>query len=442
MTMPRKTMSPRQPAVRCWVLLAFLAAACVARAEPVAQYAVQVRTDRETAKYSVGEKVIFTVECRGAGRPVPEATLAYSLRENDFNEVARGSVRITDGRGTIEHTWSAPGFLLLKVQQPAAKKAVLVGAACEPEKLRPSMPRPDDFDAFWEGMKGRVDAIAAEPVLAPVPQLTDDAIETYALTMQNFNGTNVRCYFSKPRGPGPFPAFMELHGAGTMFIKPDLVVAFARRGVMAIDMCPHDVELGLPEPTYREIWNARLKGYPRRDTNSRDRTYFLQMFCGNYRTARFITSRAEWDRAHFVVHGSSQGGGQCLATGYLCPQVTALAANIAALCDLTGPAVGREPGWPRWITYRDGVPDPDQLAAARYFDGVNFAQSIEAKGLMSMGFIDEVCPPSSVYTAFNAYKGPKQVVEKTLVAHQISPLWRKVSEPFIDRELGLTDPRP
>jgi cephalosporin-C deacetylase-like acetyl esterase len=120
--------------------------------------------------------------------------------------------------------------------------------------------------------------------------------------------------------------------------------------------------------------------------------------------------------------------------------VTALAANIAALCDHTGPAASRAAGWPKWITYTDGEPDVAQLAAACYFDGVNFAPAIGAKGLMSMGFIDEVCPPSSVYTAFNAYKGPKQAVEKPLVAHQISPLWRELSQQFIDRELGVSSP--
>jgi cephalosporin-C deacetylase len=433
-------ISRRQQAVVCSIVLAVLATACVAQAAPKSAYAVQARSDRADAKYAVGDTVVFTVECLADGQPVTEATLAYALRENDFKELAKGSVAITNGRGAIEHTWTTPGFLLLAITQPGVKKPVLVGAACEPEKLQPSMPKPDDFDAFWEGMKAKVDSIAADPVLTPVPHLTDDAIETYTLTMENFNGTKVRCYFSKPRGNGPFPAFMELHGAGTIFIEPDLVAAYARRGVMAIDMCPHDVELGRPEATYRELWNSTLKGYPRRGSDSRDTSYFLQMFCGNYRTARYITSRPEWNRSHFVVHGSSQGGGQCLATAYLCPQVTALAANIAALCDHTGPVVGRAAGWPKWITSTDGTPDPDQLTSARYFDGVNFAQSIKAKALISMGFIDQVCPPSSVYTAFNAYKGPKQVLEKPLIAHQLSPPWREVSQKFIDQELGLPVP--
>lgn len=440
MTLATKAIGGGRRVGACVAAIIFVAAATAAQAAPTTAYSVEARTDRADAKYAAGDTALFTITCLAAGKPVPEATLTYSLRENGFREVASGSLAITNGHGSIEHVCSAPGFLLLSVTQPGSKKSALVGAACEPEKLRPSAPRPDDFDAFWNGMKAKVDAVLSAPVLTPVPRHTDDTIETYALTLENFNGTHVRCYFAKPRGTGPFPAFMEVHGAGTYFIEPDLVARLARRGVMAVDMCPHDVELGLPETTYRELWDSQLKGYQRRGSDSRDRSYFLQMFCGNYRTARFITSQSEWDRAHFVVHGSSQGGGQCLATAYLCPEVTAMAANIAALCDHTGPALGRAAGWPRWITYTAGAADPDQRSAARYFDGVNFAQGIEAKGLMSMGFIDQVCPPSSVYTAFNVYKGPKRVVEKPLIAHQISPLWREVSQKFIDEELGIPSP--
>ena len=403
-------------------------------------YHVKVTPDRPNARYSMGEKVVFNVDCKTGVEPIAEATLAYTLRENDSKEVARGTLKITNGSGRLEHTWTTPGFLLLKVTHPPAKEEALSGAACEPEKLQPSMPKPDDFDAFWGKMKERVDATSPEISLVPVAELTNDKIETYTLTMQNYNGTKVRCYFAKPKGPGPFPAYMELHGAGAKFIRPELVAKYAQRGVMAIDMCPHDVELGHPDAFYLELWKASLVGYWWRGRESRETSYFLQMFCGNYRSAQFITARSEWDQKHFVVHGSSQGGGQSLATAYLCPKVSALAANIAALCDHTGPLLGRAAGWPGWISFKNGQPDPKQLEAARYFDGVNFAQSIYAKGLMAMGFIDTTCPPCTVYTAFNAYKGPKQVLEKPGVAHQFSKLWVDTSKQFIDRELGGIQP--
>jgi hypothetical protein len=61
-----------------------------------------------------------------------------------------------------------------------------------------------------------------------------------------------------------------------------------------------------------------------------------------------VASRPDWDKTHFVVAGGSQGG-QALVTAGLSPRVTALAADVPALCDLTGNAVGRYDGWPLMV---------------------------------------------------------------------------------------------
>jgi cephalosporin-C deacetylase len=43
-----------------------------------------------------------------------------------------------------------------------------------------------------------------------------------------------------------------------------------------------------------------------------------------------------------------------------------------------------------------------------YFDGVNFAARIEAQALFSVGMMDTICPPSTVYAAFNHLKSSKK----------------------------------
>jgi cephalosporin-C deacetylase len=44
-----------------------------------------------------------------------------------------------------------------------------------------------------------------------------------------------------------------------------------------------------------------------------------------------------------------------------------------------------------------------------YFDGVHFAARATAPALYSVGLMDDVCPPSTVYAAFNHYAGPKRI---------------------------------
>jgi len=54
----------------------------------------------------------------------------------------------------------------------------------------------------------------------------------------------------------------------------------------------------------------------------------------------------------------------------------------------------------------------------RYFDGVNFARQCKAAALFSVGLMDDVCPPSTVYGAYNAYAGDKTIVEYEFNNHE------------------------
>jgi cephalosporin-C deacetylase-like acetyl esterase len=63
------------------------------------------------------------------------------------------------------------------------------------------------------------------------------------------------------------------------------------------------------------------------------------------------------------------------------------------------------------------MPDPGMLQTSRYFDPVNFATRTQAAAVLSVGFIDRVCPPSTVYMAYNNLRGEKQMVNRPLMNH-------------------------
>jgi cephalosporin-C deacetylase len=58
-------------------------------------------------------------------------------------------------------------------------------------------------------------------------------------------------------------------------------------------------------------------------------------------------------------------------------------------------------------THRDKVETVFRTLA--YFDGVNFAARAQSPALFSVGLMDDICPPSTVYAAYNHYAGPKQM---------------------------------
>ena len=60
------------------------------------------------------------------------------------------------------------------------------------------------------------------------------------------------------------------------------------------------------------------------------------------------------------------------------------------------------------------------LEAARYYDAMNFASRTRAAGIVTVGFIDTTCPPTSVYAAYNALRGKKEIFNDPPSTHTVS----------------------
>ena len=58
-------------------------------------------------------------------------------------------------------------------------------------------------------------------------------------------------------------------------------------------------------------------------------------------------------------------------------------------------------------THRDKV--AQAFSTLSYFDGIHFSRRAKATALFSVGLMDTICPPSTVYAAYNAYAGPKDI---------------------------------
>jgi len=59
---------------------------------------------------------------------------------------------------------------------------------------------------------------------------------------------------------------------------------------------------------------------------------------------------------------------------------------------------------------------PMAFETLSYFDGVNFAKRATAPALFSVGLLDPVCPPSTVYAARNHW-GAGEAVEADIVEY-------------------------
>ncbi|WP_298865024.1 acetylxylan esterase [uncultured Gimesia sp.] len=256
-------------------------------------------------------------------------------------------------------------------------------------------------------------------MLEPVEQ-PNQKIACYDVQVDCLGGAPVSGYFGKPKNAKPksLPIVLWVHGAGVRSSSLGNAVKGAENGMLSMDINAHGIPNGKPAQFYKDLSQGRLKGYSHAGRESRETTYFRGMFLRLVRAIDFLTAQPEWDGKTIAVIGHSQGGGQALVAGGIDDRVTFIATGVPAICDHSGRAAGRINGWPKLVhTSKNGKPDPKMLEAGRYVDAVNFASRCKADAIMSVGFIDGTCPPSSCYAAYNLLQGKKRVINKPLMAH-------------------------
>lgn len=433
----------------CLTVLFAVGAGTSSAAEP--KFTVSVTTDRKSAIYEVGEEAELIIRVQQDGEFGAKGSFAFTI--GDFlvsgqkAKLPHGVMAIPNGPFHLKVKGRRPEFLhCLVTVTPTGYKPIKAVAtvAFSPEKIGLSLPVPDDFDEFWADQKKQLAKVKPDPKLTPVEH-SDTTVECFDVEVQCLGGAPVSGYFSKPRQTKPksLPAILWVHGAGVRSSSLGNAVKGAGAGFLSMDINAHGIPNGKPGKFYSDLNAGKLKNYRYAGRKSRDTVYFRGMFLRLVRAIDFLTSQPEWNGQHVVVVGHSQGGGQSLAAGGLDDRVTMIAAGVPAICDHSGQAAGRINGWPKLVPLAPGgtdlVPEPTILQAARYVDAVNFATRCKAEAIMSVGFVDAVCPPSSCYAAYNALKGRKSIINEPAMGHAAPA---HIHEAFFKRILEHVKSRP
>ena len=349
----------------------------------------------EDGVYAEGEKVGWIVAAPADGSTRHE-TYRYTIKTNNLETIKSGLLEFADGRGTIETKLDEPGMIYVRVTaDDTTQRAITLGAAVGPTHLRPSAPRPADFDAFWDQKLRDLRDIPMVPVLAP-RETSAANVDLFAVTLASL-GSKVHGYLARPSREGRFPALVIFQYAGVYALQPKTVTDRALEGWLAFDVSSHDMEpdqaVGVSQK-YFSIGNT-----------DRETSYFLKMYLRDSRAIDYIASRPDWDGKTIVVMGTSMGGQQSLVTAGLNPKITAVIVNEPAGADSNGDLHGRKAGYPNWPS-----DDPAVMQTALYFDTVNFASRIRAPTLVALGFVDTIAPPVGIWIAWNQIPAPKEIV--------------------------------
>jgi cephalosporin-C deacetylase-like acetyl esterase len=380
---------------------------------PLAAQQPTFTPDHPSGIYAAGERVGWTLTLPGGVTETGPYT--YTIRKNGGTVLRSGSVALVNDRGRIETSLREPAMLLVEVKPPAGATGfgnvstggagrVLLGAAVSPASIKAAEPRPADFDQFWDAKLKELADVPMNPVVTPGAS-GKDGVDYATVKMDNVGGSHVYGQLARPAREGKFPALLIMQWASPPYpLQKAWVTDRAAEGWLALNVEPHDVPPDMPQAFYDAL-PAIIKQYNTIGQLSRDESYFLRMYLGDYRAVEYLASRPDWDGRTIVVMGTSMGGQQSFATAGLNPRVTGLLVNVPSGADVTATLHGRSQSYPSWNVKR-----PEVLRTARYFDTANFASRITATSLVAMGFIDDVSAPAGIWSVFNQIKGPKEAL--------------------------------
>lgn len=412
-------------------LLALLLGTLALAQTPPPEYAASATLDCENGIYKCGDEATMSVTVKHNGEPMTAGTFEWNLTDDGVRKIASGKCDLSDKPAVIKGTLAAPGILRLTISKVDEKSVwiVPIGAGYEVDKLRPTCVEPDDFVQYWEAQKALVRAIPADVQLEKVDAQSNAQQTTYKFSIANINNTRQYGWLSVPTAPGKYPAHLTVPAAGWKPYGPSGWLA--AQGFITMVLYAHNYPVDLPVEKYDELQKGELKDYMVQGRDNRDTCYYRRVFLGCTRFMDYLMARPEWDGKNLIVQGSSQGGGLSLICAGLEPKVTAISSNVPALCDHTGCLTDRACGWPRFI------PNNDQNIAkvSAYYDAVNFARHAKCASLVSTGFADGTCPPTSVYSAYSVLPEPKRMVPTPDMGHSQSKEFSELSGEFI-KNLG------
>ncbi|MDY6994689.1 MAG: acetylxylan esterase, partial [Pseudomonadota bacterium] len=167
-----------------------------------------------------------------------------------------------------------------------------------------------------------------------------------------------------------------------------------------------------PDNLPRENPNPYYPGFLTQGILEPDNYYYRRVFIDAVRAVELVHAHPAVDPSRIAITGASQGGGIALAVAGLVPDIKVVMPEQPFLCHFT-----------RALAITDSAPyaeiqkflqiHRDKVETAMntlaYFDGVHFAARASAQALFSVGLRDEICPPSTVFAAYNHYQGQKNI---------------------------------
>ncbi|MFC8923192.1 acetylxylan esterase [Cellulosimicrobium sp. NPDC057127] len=291
----------------------------------------------------------------------------------------------------------------------------------ELETYSPTLPEPDDLDAFWattltasrEAGGDLVETVRLERVETGLDLVTVDDV-----TFPGFDGQPVRAWLVRPAAAArataggdaaPLPTVVEFLGYGGGRGLPHEHLAWASAGFahLVVDTRGQGSGWGSGGGTPDPVGSGpAAPGFLTRGVEDPHDHYYRRVFTDGVRAVDAVRSLPGIDPARVAVTGISQGGGITIAVAALAGGVVAAMPDVPFLAHLRRAVeiTDRDPYAEvrRYLAVHRGA-EETVFRTLSYVDVALLARRATVPTLFSVALMDATCPPSTVYTAYNGW---------------------------------------
>jgi len=278
-------------------------------------------------------------------------------------------------------------------------------------------PRASDFDEYWDRAISEMKAVKADVELVPYTEMETPFAECFELYFTGVGGARVYAKYLRPKNAsGPHPAVVLFHGysgsSGDWVDKLGYVAL--GYSVAALD-CRGQ---GGKSEDVGGVKGNTLRGHIIRGLDdSPEKLLFRQIYLDCAQLAGLVMKMPEVDAKRVGATGGSQGGGLTLACAALEPGVKLAAPVFPFLCDYRRVwemdlAKNAYEELRAFFRLFDPLHEREEELWTRlgYIDCQHLAPRIKARIQMHVGLMDEVCPPSTQFAAYNKITAKKEMV--------------------------------
>ena len=308
--------------------------------------------------------------------------------------------------------------------------------AAELRAYAPVIAAPPDLDDFWAQSLAR----AREIPLAASFEVVETGLRTlhsFDVTFRGYGGSVVRAWLHVPatwsEQQAPLPAVVQYqgYGGGRGLVQEDTFWATAGYAHLIMDTRGQGSGWSSGQTDDLEGSGPAQPGFLTRGITQPGTYYYRRVFVDAVRALEAAASHPAVDADRIVITGASQGGGITIAVAGLAGGLAAVMPDVPFLADFRRAVdiAGTEPyaELERYLAcHRDQAETVFRTLA--YFDAAVLGRRATAPALFSVAHMDQTCPPSTVYAAYHAYGGPKEIRDYEFNDHEGGKAFQKVEQ--------------